>query len=142
MQFLAGVAKNSEHKAARTLAEKQQQLQQQRDRLQELLSYREEYAVKFQKHGSVGLDVRRLNEYRSFLEKLNLAIEQQRQRINQVSGECHVYQEHWVTTRIHSKAVDKVVDRFQRQDLREEDSREQNELDERAQQLGLTRPKG
>lgn len=141
MQFLAEVAKNTENKAARKMAVKHQQLAQQRERLQELISYRQEYTTKFQQHGSSGLDVRRLNEYRTFLEKLNLAIEQQHQRINQITGECHVTQEQWMTTRIHSKAVDKVVDRFQRQDQKEEDSREQNDLDERAQQLGLSRPK-
>lgn len=139
MQSVADIAKSREKNAACLLGQKQQFLDQQRERLLELVTYREEYARKFQSQGSLGLDARRLNEYRVFLEKLNLAIVQQRDRITQATGDCHVCHESWMNTRVHSKALDKVVDRFRHEEHKEQEKREQNELDERATQLGLSR---
>jgi len=139
MQSVADIAKSREKNAARLLGQKQHFLEQQRQRLLELVSYREEYARMFQSQGSLGLDARRLNEYRVFLEKLNLAIVQQRDRITQAAGDCHVCQESWMNTRIHSKALHKVVDRFRHEEIKQQEKREQNELDERAIQLGLSR---
>ncbi len=139
MQSVADIAKGREKNAARLLGQKQNYLEQQRERLLELITYREEYARKFQSQGSQGLDAQRLNEYRVFLQKLNLAIVQQRDRITQAAGDCHVCQESWMNTRIHSKALDKVVDRFKHEEIKKQEKREQNELDERAIQLGLIR---
>ena len=67
MQSVAGIAKNKEKEAARLLGMKQKFLQQQRERLQELDGYRQEYAKKFQVAGSHGFNAQQLNEYRIFL---------------------------------------------------------------------------
>jgi flagellar FliJ protein len=139
MQSVAEIAKNRERDAARVLGQKRQHLEQQRQRLDELVSYREEYARRFQSQGGVGLDARRLHEYRAFLQKLNLAIVQQRDRINHVVGECNIYQESWMNSRVHSKAMDKVVDRCRHDEIKKREQQEQKELDERAMQLGLVR---
>lgn len=139
MQSVVEIAKTKEKNAARLLGQKQQYLSGQRQRLDELISYREEYARKFQSQGSIGFDARRLHEYRSFLEKLNLAIVQQRDRINLAAGECHVCQQSWLDSRVNSKALDKVVDRFRMDETRKKEQQEQKELDERAIQLGLAK---
>ena len=139
MQSVAEIAKNRERDAARVLGQKRQHLEEQRQRLDELASYREEYARRFQSQGGVGLDARRLHEYRVFLQKLNMAIVQQRDRINQMVGECNIYQESWMNSRVHSKAMDKVVDRCRYDELRKREQQEQKELDEHAMQLGLVR---
>jgi len=138
MQSVAGIAKNKEKNAARLLGQKRQFLEQQRQRLLELVGYREEYTKKFQTSGSQGLNARQLNEYRVFLEKLNLAIVQQRDRINQITGECHVCQKTWLASRTNSKVMDKVVDRYKIEELRLQDKKEQKDLDERATRLGLS----
>jgi flagellar biosynthesis chaperone FliJ len=64
---------------------------------------------------------------------------QQRDRINQIVGECNIYQESWINSRVHSKAMDKVVDRCRYDELKKRELQEQKELDERAMQLGLVR---
>lgn len=139
MQSVVDIAKTKENKAARLLGQKQIFLAEQRKRLDELVSYREEYARQFQSQGHVGFDARRLNEYRHFLDKLNLAIVQQRDRINLAKGECHVCQKSWLDSRVNSKALDKVVDRYRLDESRQKEQQEQRELDERASQLGLSR---
>ncbi len=139
MQSVADIARNRERDAARVLGQKRQQLEQQRQRLDELVVYREEYTRRFQSHGGLGLDARRMNEYRVFLDKLNLAIVQQRDRISQFTGECTIYQESWLNSRVHSKAMDKVVDRCKHEEIKKREQQEQRELDERAMQLGLVR---
>lgn len=139
MQSVVEIAKTKEQNAARLLGQKQQFLTAQRKRLDELISYREEYARQFQSQGTIGFDARRLHEYRSFLEKLNLAIVQQRDRINLAAGECHVCQKSWMDSRVNSKALGKVVDRFRTDETRKKELQEQKELDERAMQLGLAK---
>ena len=141
MQSVADIANIKEKNAARLLGQKQGFLSEQRTRLQELISYREEYARQFQSQGQLGFDARRLNEYRSFLGKLNQAIVQQRDRINLAQGDCHVCQQSWVDSRVSSKAMDKVVDRFRLDENRKKELQEQKELDERAMQLGLVSDK-
>lgn len=135
MQSVAGIAKNKEKDAARVLAEKRKILEQQRQRLLELVNYREEYTEKFQTSGSQGFNSRQLNEYRIFLDKLNMAIVQQGDRINQLVGECHVCQDNWFATRTSSKALDKVVERYKNEELQLQEEREQKDLDERAMRL-------
>jgi flagellar FliJ protein len=139
MQSVVEIAKTKENNAARLMGQKQVFLSEQRKRLDELVSYREEYARKFQSQGHLGFDARRLHEYRTFLEKLNLAIVQQRDRINLAAGECHVCQKSWLDSRVNSKALGKVVDRFRMDETRKKDLQEQKELDERAIQLGLAK---
>jgi len=135
MQSVAGIAKNREQNAARVLGQKRKHLEEQNAKLDELLSYREEYAKNTHISGDNGLTARQLNEYRLFLEKLNMAIMQQRERVQQASDDCDLFQVSWLKTRTHSKALDKVVEKNKKGEKLEQDKKEQHELDERVMQL-------
>lgn len=135
MKSIAGIAKSREQNAARILGQKRKHLVEQQNQLDELLSYREDYAKNFHVTGATGLNARQLSEYRVFLEKLNMAIIQQRERIKQASDDCDLFQESWMKTRTHSKALDKVVEKNKIIERKEQDKKEQHDLDERVTQL-------
>ena len=137
MQSVAGIAKNREQNAARILGQKRKHLEEQNAKLEELLGYREEYAKKFHLTGVNGLTARQLNEYRIFLEKLNMAIIQQRERIQQASDDCELFKLSWMKTRTHSKAMDKVVEKHKEGERKAQDKKEQHDLDERAMQMHI-----
>lgn len=140
MQSVVELAKTKEMNAARLLGQKQLFLSGQRARLEELVTYREEYTQKFRSEGQLGFDSGRLHEYRVFLEKLNVAIIQQRDRLNQAAGDCHICQESWLSSRVNSKALGKVVDRFRLDENKKKELQEQKDLDERTiHQLSLSK---
>jgi len=135
MKSIAGIAKSREQNAASILGQKRKHLVEQQNQLDELLSYREDYAKNFHVTGATGLSARQLSEYRVFLEKLNMAINQQQERIKQASDDCDLFQESWLKTRTHSKALDKVVEKNKIIERKEQDKKEQHDLDERVTQI-------
>jgi len=138
MQSVADLAKNREDNAARVLGERRKFLEQQKQRLAELMMYREEYAIKFQSTGNQGLTISQLNEYRHFLIKLNMAIVQQRTHIDMATDDCQLFQQKWLDSRSHTQALDKVVERYRNQEIKVLERKEQKELDESAARLGLS----
>ncbi len=136
MKPVVKVAEGREQAAARVMGEAQRQLQAQEDKLQELITYRAQYTEQFQVSGGAGLGAARLQDYRVFLSRLNQAIEQQHVRIAQCQQDCERQRSNWMATRTRSQALDKVVERYQREERRADDRREQNETDERAQRGG------
>ena len=135
MQTINKVAQKKEQDAARILGQSRQNLQLQNQRLSELMQYREDYTRKFSASGNDGMDTRKLNEYRSFLHRLNQAILQQREIITRADRECQLRERAWLGTRTRTQALDKVVERYQHEEQREVDRKEQKVQDEHALRL-------
>lgn len=133
MQPVQRVAQGREEDAVRKLGQSQQYLDAQKAKLEELRAYRDQYALDFEASAGSGLDALRIQDYRTFLNRLGDAIRQQEALIQQ----CIAHHEHtrkaWVESRSHSQAIDKVVDRYQVEERRQRDHKEQQEQDERAQ---------
>lgn len=133
MQPLRRVAESKEQQAATELGRAQQQLQSQINRLNELLNYKNEYLSKFQQTGQNGIAVDRLQSFRSFLEKLELAVEQQKQAVK-TAGELVDKRKHqWFTSRDKVKIFDNVINKIVDQEHKQEEKQEQKESDDRAQ---------
>ena len=126
------IAKNRERDAAQKLGVSRQTVADQEKRLQELLQYRDEYNKRLTNNASNCMDARKLHEYQIFLSRLNQAIEQQRGVLNQALAACDEKNEHWIKKRSHAKAIHKVETRYRKQELKEQDKKEQNEMDEHA----------
>jgi len=127
------VAESRERDAAKALGDCQRVLSEREVSLSELLSYRDEYRRRFQEAGSGGLNGSSLQDYRSFLNRLDGAIRQQRHLTE--AARCayeqqkRIWHEKWNRT----KVLDKVVDRYRQQEAHMEARREQGEHDDRAQ---------
>ena len=130
---LNSVAKLMNHRqqeAARQLGVSAQRLEQQRQRLQELKDYREEYLHSFQIHIQAGMSMSRVNDYHQFIGQLDQAISQQQQNVDNADKECAACRQAWLSRRCSVEAVDKAVSRYQAQEQRLEGRREQQENDE------------
>lgn len=141
MKPVVKVAEGREQAAARVMGEAQRRLSEQEQKLEELISYRAQYTEQFQISGGAGLGAARLQDYRVFLSRLNQAIEQQHQRIEHCQQDCERQRSHWMATRTRSQALDKVVERYQREERRADDRREQRDSDEHGQRSGGSRNK-
>ena len=133
MQPVQRVAHGREQDAMRKLGESQQFLDAQKAKLEELRSYREQYARDFTASGGNGLQATRLRDYRVFLNRLGEAIAQQEALISRYESQHEETRQCWVDSRGHSQAIDKVVDRYRQQEHQQQERREQLEQDERAQ---------
>jgi flagellar FliJ protein len=133
MQPVQRVAQRREQAAIQKLGQSQQYLDAQRAKLEELREYRDQYARQFEDSGGAGLGAIRMRDYRIFLGRLNEVIRQQEAVVAQCDARHAQTREQWIATRSRSQAIDKVVDRFVRQERQQQDKQEQREQDERSQ---------
>jgi len=127
------IAQSREQKAARELGSSQRNARDQTSRLEELKRYHSEYLERFQNASRAGISVPQMQEYRTFLGKLEQAIEAQKQVVNSSQQECSVRKESWKQKRVRTQVYGKVMDRFETAEQRLDDAREQKETDDRNQ---------
>jgi flagellar protein FliJ len=119
--------------AADRLTHARDELAQQEARLQQLCDYRADYHQKFHTTLAHGAAIARMTDFQLFLQRLDVAIEQQRQRVKLAEDEAEKCRLEWLQHRIKAKAVDTVVDRYKKKEQAQADRREQKEFDEIAQ---------
>ncbi|NOX76740.1 MAG: flagellar export protein FliJ [Gammaproteobacteria bacterium] len=132
MQPVVKVAEGREQQAARHLGESQVALTQAQQRLDELKEYRRDYEQRFQTSGALGMGAAQMEDYRKFLCNLGRAIEQQTQTVAQSTTMFEQQRQRWFVTRGKAQALDNVVARYQAEEQRDLDRREQQEQDEHA----------
>ncbi len=135
------VAENREQQAARSLGDSQSALNQAQQRLNELKNYREEYIQRFHTTGAVGMSAMQMGDYRLFLSNLSRAIEQQAGLVEQAAAVVEQQRQQWFTRRGKVKMLGNVVSRFQTEEQRVVDRKEQLEQDERAQRMPTSSPR-
>ena len=129
------MAENREQAAARLLGEAQTALTEAQQRLGELEGYREDYIKRFHVTGSVGMSAAQMLDYRAFLVKLDQAIAAQGGVVEQAVDLVERQRQEWFTQRGKVKMLDTVVARYQADEQRDADRKEQGDQDERAQQI-------
>ncbi len=133
LQPVARLAEDKQQKAARRLGDIRQKLQQQRQQLQELESYRVEYLDRLHDAARNGIKAAQLRHYQSFVSKLSEAIEQQQKVVLMAERDVGTALDNWFQTRNRMKMVDSVVSNCHVEELQGELRSEQRETDERAQ---------
>jgi flagellar FliJ protein len=127
------VLDRNEKQRARELGEARGRLTAAETKLQDLEQYRQDYERAFQQRAKAGQPVRALRDFQVFLARLDQAIAQQRQIVAAAKSEVSGQSTRWQSAARQVKAVDSVVERWQGEERRAEDRREQKETDERAQ---------
>lgn len=127
---IVNLAKSSEKEAVKALGEALQVLNSQTEQLNQLIGYKAEYAERLSLSGGKGINVQQLNEYRSFIDKLTLAIDQQSQVVNQAKENLDAKKRFWFAKRGRSKALDAVLDRYLEDELHQLEKKEQSEIDD------------
>ncbi len=115
--------------AARRVADLERQLTQ-------LVAYRENYARDASGRAGV-VDVVRLQNYRSFIDRLNAAIEQQTRYLDAAREDYERRRAAWSEKRIEAESMAKVVDRFRHEERRAAERREQHDGDDAALRIAL-----
>jgi flagellar FliJ protein len=129
LQPIAKINKQQERNAGRLHGETMRQAEQQQKQLDELINYRDHYSKAFQAASEAGLSVVQMQEYKLFINRLDDAISQQRQQVNNGQSRCETSQKEWMQKRSECQKIDKVIENRQQVEHQEMKKREQRELE-------------
>jgi flagellar export protein FliJ len=110
--------------AARKVADLERQLAQ-------LQTYRDEY-VRTSTQSGAAMDAVKLQNYRSFLDRLGDASRQHLKSLETARAEFEKRRAQWSEKRIEAETLSRVVDRFRKEEQHASDRREQREGDDAA----------
>lgn len=133
---IVDLAEKKEEDAVQALGLSQQKLEEARKGLENLKTFRQNYAEQFQQAGSQGFSIQQLNEYRAFLSKLNNAFSDQERLIERAEELVRQRKVAWEETHRNSLGVKKIQEKLQAEVVRKELKSEQAALDERSGRLG------
>lgn len=126
------LAATREKQAAQDLGLSQRKLEEVRNGLGSLRSFRTQYATLFHQSGTRGIGIQQLAEYRAFLHKINVAIGEQEKVVQSCEADLEARTAAWQEAHRRALGLQKVLDRLHEDECRQERQREQTELDERA----------
>ncbi len=123
---------SNEKEALKALGQTQTKKQELQTQLENLQQYRQEYQDQYQSVGKAGVSVNQLLEFRSFISKLDQAIQDQHQALVDVENETMLARKAWERQHHKTKNLQKVCDSALAEEVKAENKGEQNDLDDRA----------
>ncbi len=126
----------NEKTTLKALGSIQQQRQEAETQLENLKVYRQDYETQYQSIAKIGVNIKQLLEFRAFMSKLDLAIEEQQQVILGVEKQLSSTRIQWEQQHQKTKSMQKVCEAAVKEELKAEDKREQNEQDDRGSRVG------
>ena len=125
------IAATSAKDMSRAMAEAARKVADLERQLQQLQSYRDDY-VRNSAPGSVVVDAVKLQNYRTFLDRLGEALRQQAKALEIARAEYEKRRAAWSEKRIEAESLGRAVDRFRKEEQHDADRREQREGDDAA----------
>jgi flagellar FliJ protein len=121
-----------ENKALEKMAEAQQAHEAQRQQIENLERYQQEYRdqIRASQHGVV--QVARLQAWQAFIAQLDQVIVQQQSVLDQVRARLDARRQEWQKAWERRRGMEKYIETCRRQEQQEADAREQKLADEAA----------
>lgn len=140
MQSVQRLVDDDASRAAKAFAEAKRMVEEQSQRLDQLINFRQEYRQQLHDSGDAeGMDAYRLRDYRIFLARIDEAIEQQAQIVRRSEDEATKRRTQWLQVRGRAQALNKVVDRYRTEERQAEEKRNQRQDDELARTLRMAK---
>jgi len=125
---IATLAQAEERQQCREMSDSQRQLNGQLQKLEELEAYRRTYLARPRPSGSVSTS--HWQDYQSFLQRLDQAVNVQQQAVMQGRKNRDLHRRHWVVKRQRLESLERVVERYRRQEDIEKERRDQRAADD------------
>lgn len=130
LQAAIQVTRLQEEAAAREFRALQLTATRYQERLEQLLNFQREYAEQFEAAGRNGIPARRLRDFSAFLASLDRSVNHLRQQLENALEQCQGKRQNWLRSRTKRMALEKVVDRHDREENDRKERREQAENEE------------
>jgi flagellar FliJ protein len=128
------IASTSAKDLSRIMADAGRKVTELERQLEQLKSYRDEY-VRNSTEANGSMDAVKLQNYRSFLDRLGEALNQHQKSLDIARKEFDKRRAQWSEKRIEAESLNRVVDRFRKEEQSAADRREQREGDDAAMRL-------
>jgi flagellar protein FliJ len=130
------IASSSAKDLSRVMGEAGRKVTELERQLQQLQAYRDEY-VRNSTQSNGTMDAVKLQNYRSFLGRLGEALSQHHKSLENARKEFDKRRVLWSEKRIEAESLNRVVDRFRKEEQHDADRREQREGDDAAMRVML-----
>ena len=128
------IASTSAKDLSRAMGEAGRKVADLERQLEQLQSYRDEY-VRNSTQAAGAMDAVKLQNYRSFLDRLGEALRQHLATLDSARSEYEKRRVQWSEKRIEAESLSRVVERFRKEEQHAADRREQREGDDAALRL-------
>jgi flagellar protein FliJ len=128
------IASTSAKDLSRAMGEAGRKVADLERQLEQLQSYRDEY-VRNSTQAAGAMDAVKLQNYRSFLDRLGEALRQHLASLDSARSEYEKRRVQWSEKRIEAESLGRVVERFRKEEQHAADRREQREGDDAALRL-------
>ncbi|MGA2397561.1 MAG: flagellar export protein FliJ [Steroidobacteraceae bacterium] len=132
------IASSSADALSRAMADAGRRVLDLERQLEQLERYRAEYMQSSVTAGA-SMDAVKLQNYRSFLDRLGEAKRQHQKNLEAARAEYEKRRALWSEKRIEAESLGRVVERFRKEERAAEDRREQREGDDAATRLSIAR---
>jgi flagellar FliJ protein len=130
---------HSEREQAERVALAERHVAEMEEKLAALERYRKEYEDGFAARAGAGFGAAAVRDFQTFLARLGDALEQQRQVVEQARAAHQATIVTWREAAKRAHVVDTLADRWQVEESRADDRRDQRNNDELSQQLRFNR---
>jgi flagellar FliJ protein len=125
------MAENKETDAALQMNQSVRDEEESISQLEKLKGYRDDYVAQFKIKGQSGMSATRLQEYQSFVHKLDTAIDEQIKAVQKMRIKVGERRKAFSKTNSRKKVVEKLIEKSKQQENTVHDRQEQNEADDR-----------
>jgi flagellar protein FliJ len=132
------IASSSANELSRAMSDAGRRVADLERQLEQLKTYRDEY-VRNSTEERGAMDAVKLQNYRSFLDRLGDALRQHTKNLDAARAEYDKRRAKWSEKRIEAESLGRVVERFRREEQHAADRREQREGEEAALRISLAR---
>jgi flagellar protein FliJ len=132
------IASTSAKELSRAMGEAGNRVAELERQLEQLKTYRDEY-VRNSTRANGTMDAVKLQNYRSFLDRLGEALRQHLTKLDSARVEYEKRRLHWSEKRIEAESLGRVVERFRNEERHVAERREQNEGDDAAMRISIAR---
>ena len=130
------IASTSARDLSRAMGEAGRKVSDLESQLKQLHAYRDEY-VRTSTQSTGTIDAVKLQNYRSFLERIGDAMRQHLKSLDNARAEYERRRALWSEKRIEAESLGLAVDRFRKEERRAADRREQHEGDDAALRISM-----
>jgi flagellar protein FliJ len=130
------IASTSAKELSRAMGEAAGRVAELERQLEQLKTYRDEY-VRNSAQADGTMDAVRLQNYRSFLNRLGDAMRQHLTKLDNARAEYEMRRLTWSEKRIEAESLSRVVERFRQEERDVAERREQNEGDDAAMRISI-----
>jgi flagellar FliJ protein len=132
-------AARTERERAERVGAAERHLAEMQQKLTALEKYRAEYEAGFASKAGGGVDVIGMRDFQTFLARLGEALTQQREFVAQARKALEAERSHWREAAQRQHVVETLAERWQGEETRAANRRDQNESDELSRQLAAAK---